>query len=46
MVKGKAENLENLIDDVTTDVEALKVLKVPVDSCDVFINAIALSYLD
>lgn len=44
--KGTSEALRILIDDVLTNVEALKVLNVPVDLCDFLINAIILSKLD
>lgn len=44
--KATSDNLRKLIDDITTNVESLRVLKVPVDSCDVFINALIQNKLD
>lgn len=44
--KGTAENLRKLTDDTITNVEALRALKIPVDSCYVFVNAIIMNKLD
>lgn len=44
--KCTTESLRKLIDDTTANLEALKVMGIPINESDVFVNAIILSKLD
>lgn len=44
--KCSAEALRRLIDNLRTNSEALRVLQIPIDSCDVFIHTIVIDKLN
>lgn len=46
ITKASSESLRKLINDVTSNIEALRVLEIDVDACDVFVNSVVVSKLD